>query len=98
MSSDSCNRFEQDCEVLIDEGLHMRPAMQFVECANGYQSEVYIEANGNTVNGKSIMQLTMLAASKGTPLKVIAEGVDAEKAVLTLVNIIEGRTPNEFIK
>ncbi len=97
MSSDS-NRMEQDCEVLIDEGLHMRPAMQFVECANRYQSEVYIEAKGNKVNGKSIMQLTMLAASKGTRIKVIAEGADACNAVPELVSIIEGRTPNEFIK
>ncbi len=98
MSSDSCDRFEQDCEVLIDEGLHMRPAMQFVECANSYECEIYIEASGNTVNGKSIMQLTMLAATKGTPLKVIAEGTGAEQAVKVLVDIIEGRTPNEFIK
>jgi len=98
MSSDTSNRFEQDCEVLIEEGLHMRPAMQFVECANGYQSEIFIEAHGNTVNGKSIMQLTMLAASKGTPLKVIAQGTDAEHAVKVLVDIIEGRTPNEFIR
>ena len=98
MSSDSCNRVEQDCEVLIEEGLHMRPAMQFVECANRYQSEVFIEANGNTVNGKSIMQLTMMAASKGTKLKVVVEGDDAEDALKELVSIIEGRTPNEFIK
>ncbi len=98
MCSDSSNKFELDCEVLIDEGLHMRPAMQFVECANSFQSEIFIEASGNVVNGKSIMQLTMLAASKGTPLKVIAQGDDAEKAVKVLVDIIEGRTPNEFIR
>ena len=98
MSPDSSNRAEQDCEVQIDEGLHMRPAMQFVECAGHYESEVLIDINGNTVNGKSIMQLTMLAAGKGTKLKIITEGPDAQEALSALVNIVEGRTPNEFIK
>ena len=85
-------------EIKNADGLHMRPAMQFVECAGHFESEVLIEANGNTVNGKSIMQLTMLAAGKGTKLKIITEGPDYQEALSALVNIVEGRTPNEFIK
>ncbi|MEM6332508.1 MAG: HPr family phosphocarrier protein [Planctomycetota bacterium] len=65
-------------------GLHARPAMAFVDAASGYQSEVRVSKGEQTVDGKSIMQLMMLAAVQGTELEITAEGPDADDAVAAL--------------
>jgi len=52
---------------------------------------VWVEKDGERVNGKSIMGLMMLAAGKGSRLQVIAEGTDAEKAVAEIKNLVETR-------
>ena len=96
MPSSAEDRVERDCEVLIEEGLHMRPAMQFVDCANGYECAVTIKNQEQSVDGKSIMQLTMLAATKGTKLIIIAEGVDAQEAVEALAAVLENRAPDNL--
>ncbi len=67
----------------------MRPAMQFVDCANGFQSEIIVVNDKQKVDGKSIMQMTMLGATKGTRLKIIASGQDARAAVDALADLIE---------
>jgi phosphocarrier protein HPr len=72
-------------------GLHARPAMQFVDVANQFQSAVKVCKGDQTVDGKSIMQMMMLAATAGTVLKVVAEGDDAPKALDALENLINGR-------
>ncbi|MBO5254567.1 MAG: HPr family phosphocarrier protein [Opitutales bacterium] len=60
-------------------GIHARPAAMIVRISNKYPStNVYIEKDGEQVNGKSIMSLMMLAAGKGSELKFVAEGDDAE--------------------
>ena len=78
-------------EVTISNelGLHARPAMTFVELANQYKSDVRIQKDDQTVDGKSIMQVMMLAATQGTRLKITAEGEDAEEAISALQQLIE---------
>jgi phosphocarrier protein HPr len=92
VSSTSNDYAERTVEIRNAEGLHMRPAMQFVDCANGFKSKIRVEKDSQVVDGKSIMQVTMLAATQGTKLKIIASGSDAQKAVDTLGEFLERST------
>lgn len=65
-------------------GVHARPAALFVKTANRFDCEILVEKDGETVNGKSIMGLMMLAAGPGSKLHVQAKGMDAAQAVLEL--------------
>ena len=62
-------------------GIHARPAAMFVKTANRFASEIFVEKDGERVNGKSIMGLMMLAAGPGSRLLVHAEGGDASRAL-----------------
>ena len=61
-------------------GLHARPSAMFVKICSRFKCEVWVEKDGERVNGKSIMGLMMLAAGQGSKLKVTCEGPDAERA------------------
>ena len=65
-------------------GIHARPAAMFVKTANRFDCNVMVEKDGETVNGKSIMGLMMLAAGPGSKLHVHCEGQDAAKAAQEL--------------
>jgi phosphocarrier protein len=72
-------------------GLHARPAMQFVELANKFRSGVRVTAYSDKVqeaDGKSVMQMIILAATAGTRLRISADGDDAEQAVSALSNLV----------
>lgn len=76
--------------VVINKlGIHARPAALFVKTANRFSCEIFVEKDGERVNGKSIMGLMMLAAGPGTKLLVIAEGPDAAKALLDIEALIK---------
>lgn len=79
-----------DRQVVIQNklGLHARPAMQFVDVANQFQSGIKVWRGDQCVDGKSIMQMMMLAATAGTPLKIVAEGTDAENALNALEKLV----------
>jgi phosphotransferase system HPr (HPr) family protein len=72
-------------------GLHARPATLFAERASSAQSRITVRRcdQSEPVDGKSIMQMLMLAATAGTQLEIIAEGSDAEHAVKNLVRLVE---------
>jgi phosphocarrier protein len=70
-------------------GIHARPAAMFVKTANRFASNILVEKDGETVNGKSIMGLMMLAAGPGSKLTVHAEGPDAFQAVSELENLLK---------
>lgn len=70
-------------------GLHARPAMSFVDAASGFQSQVTVKRGGQAVDGKSIMQMMLLAATKGTVLEVVAEGPDAQAACAALKTLVD---------
>lgn len=72
-------------------GLHARPAMLFVQTAANWQSDITVRRTDQqeTVDGKSIMQMMMLAATQGTALEVQATGDDADQAVKELVALVK---------
>jgi len=78
-------------DIVIDNrhGLHARPAALFVKTANRFQAEIWIEKEGERVNGKSIMGLMMLAAGKGSTLSLIADGEDADELVKALEELVK---------
>ena len=80
---------EMEVEIKNADGLHMRPAMQFVDVASRFQCDITVSNIENSVDGKSIMQMSMLAATHGTKLKIKAEGSDAQQAVNALQRLVE---------
>jgi phosphocarrier protein HPr len=78
-------------EVTNSLGLHMRPANKFVELALQFQAEIRVHYNGSEFNGKSILDLTSLAAECGTLLDLEARGPDAAAAVGSLADLVSAR-------
>ena len=87
------------CETTVQirnaDGLHMRPAMQFVDVSNQFDSEITVSNEETEVDGKSIMQMSMLAATCGTKLRIKAEGADAPKAIEALRELVEEKKFDE---
>ena len=81
-------RIRKELVVLNKLGIHARPAALFVKTANRFDCDIFVEKDGETVNGKSIMGLMMLAAGQGSKLQVTCEGADAEKALAEIEAII----------
>jgi phosphocarrier protein len=75
-------------KIVNTYGLHMRPSNQFVRLASGFQSEVWVFHGGRKANGKSLLEMTMLAAECGTLLEVEARGPDAEQTVAELAELV----------
>ena len=90
---------EMVCQVQVEiknaDGLHMRPAMQFVDVANQFESEVVVSNDEYDVDGKSIMQMSMLAAVCGTKLKIKAQGKDARETIKALRELVEEKMFDE---
>ena len=78
-------------EITNSLGLHLRPADKFVKLALRYQADVRVHYNGNQFNGKSILDLTTLAAECGTRLELEARGPDAEAAVEALADLVSAQ-------
>lgn len=72
-------------------GLHARAAAKFVDLASRYESHIEVEANGRKVDGKSIMGVMMLAASKGTEIQLFISGVDEAEAKDSLIELISNK-------
>ena len=88
----------RDIVVSNKLGLHARPAMQFVDVANQFRSVVLVKKGGEEpaeADGKSVMQMIILAATEGTPLRIEAEGDDAETAVAKLVELFDTKFGEE---
>lgn len=85
----------KDLTIENRNGLHARPAALFVKTSSRFRSEVWVEKDGEKVNGKSIMGLMMLAAGKGSVLRVTAEGEDAEVVMKELEHLISTRFGEE---
>jgi phosphocarrier protein HPr len=76
-------------------GIHARPAALFVKTANRFACNIFVEKDGEKVNGKSIMGLMMLAAGPGSKLTVHADGADASKALAELESLIKRKFDEE---
>src|SRR3989454_5627047 len=82
--SDAGSIMTKDLIVATKLGIHARPAAMFVKTANRFNCEIFVEKDGERVNGKSIMGLMMLAAGPGSKLTITAEGPDAARALAEL--------------
>jgi phosphocarrier protein len=78
-------------ELLNKYGLHQRPAMKVIETAGRFAAEVHLIKGDQRCNAKSIIDVIMLAAEKGTKLEVVAEGADAGPAVAALVELFKNK-------
>jgi phosphocarrier protein HPr len=75
-------------EIVNTYGLHMRPSSRFVKLASSFQSEVWVHYGGNKANGKSLLDMTSLAAERGTMLDLEARGPDAAQAIAALAELV----------
>lgn len=79
-------------------GLHARPAMLFVDTANRYSSSITVcrsDNPGERIDGKSIMQMMMLAATMGTELQIEADGDDCQDAIDALIALVKSNFEEE---
>jgi phosphocarrier protein HPr len=83
------NAFEAEFTVRSELGLHARPAGQFVVLASRFASEISVGRGGEWVDGRSVLSLLSLAASRGTRLRIRAVGPDAQAALEALGRILE---------
>ena len=72
-------------------GLHARAAVKFVNLAKEFDAEIQLTANHRCVNGKSIMGIMMLAASRGTSITITIDGVDEKQALEQLEKLVQDR-------
>ncbi len=77
--------------ILNALGLHLRPADLFVGLARRFAAEIWVYREGRAVDGKSILDLAMLAAECGTRLDLEARGPDAEAALAALADLVAAR-------
>jgi phosphocarrier protein HPr len=82
---------ERDIEIINRLGLHARASAKLTQTAGQFESEVWLSRNGRRVNGKSIMGVMMLAAARGTTIKLETRGPDEDQAMAALVALVEDR-------
>ncbi len=77
--------------ILNKLGIHARPAAQFVRVASRFHADVTVEKDDESVDGKSIMGLMMLAVGCGAEITVIADGADEAQAMAALEELVAGK-------
>lgn len=80
---------KQTVEIALKTGLQARPAAQFVQEANKYSSDIFLEKDGKRVNAKSIMGLMSLAMGKGTTITIETKGSDEQEALQALAEFVQ---------
>ncbi|MBX7149509.1 HPr family phosphocarrier protein [bacterium] len=80
---------EVTVKIVNKLGLHARASATFVKLSGRFDSDISVVKDDTTVNGKSIMGLLMLAAAKGSKIKIVAEGNDAKEAVKKLEELVK---------
>jgi phosphocarrier protein len=78
----------REVKIVNKYGLHARPAMQFVEIANRFNCRIEVANGLLVVDAKSIMSVMRLAATKGTVLRIVADGEDAQAAMEALEKLV----------
>jgi phosphocarrier protein len=82
---------ERTVTIINKLGLHARAAAKFVTTASSFSSSIDLSRDGQRVNGKSILGVMMLAASRGTELLIMTRGTDEVEAADSLVTLVEDR-------
>jgi phosphocarrier protein len=88
-AGNTATKIKKELVIANKLGIHARPAAMFVKTANQFDCEVFVEKDGETVNGKSIMGLMMLAAGPGSKIRVLADGADAAQAIQAIEALIK---------
>lgn len=88
-------KITKELTILNRLGLHARPSAMFVKACSRHKADIWVEKDGEQVNGKSIMGLMMLAAGQGSKLIVTCEGDDADKALEEIESLIQRRFDEE---
>ncbi len=91
LSRNAGTKTSKEVEIINKLGLHARPCAKFVKLANTFRADVWVGKDDDTVNGKSIMGLMMLAAGHGTKLRISAAGGDAEKFLEEIEELVAKR-------
>ena len=86
---------ETNLIICNQKGLHARAAAAFVKCITNIDAEVMVEKDGQVVDGCSILSLMMLAASKGSTIKITAKGQQAAEAINALTVLVNSRFGEE---
>ena len=90
MSAKSAAEFlTKELTILNKSGIHARPAAMFVKIANRFASEIFVEKDGEKINGKSIMGLMMLAAGPGSKIILHVRGADAGAAIAEIELLVK---------
>ena len=82
-------------DIINKRGLHARASAKFVKMASGFDAEVRVSKDGQTVDARSIMGLMMLAAGPGCCIEIEAEGSEASAAVEALAELVSARFDEE---
>ena len=81
--------YEKSVVITAENGLHTRPAAQFVKEAKEFQSEITVVSGGKSASAKSLFKLQTLGLTKGTNVTIQADGPDAQQAVEKLVALMD---------
>jgi phosphocarrier protein len=87
--ADDAGFLTRELTILNKSGIHARPAAMFVKIANRFGSDIFVEKDGEKINGKSIMGLMMLAAGPGSKVTLHAKGTDAPQAIAELEQLVQ---------
>ncbi|MCF6138680.1 HPr family phosphocarrier protein [Alkalihalobacillus berkeleyi] len=79
---------EKELKVELKSGLQARPAALFVQEANRFNSDVFLEKDGKKVNAKSIMGIMSLAIASGATVTIMTDGKDEEEALQALESFV----------
>lgn len=85
----------KELTIINKSGIHARPAAMFVKIANRFGSDIFVEKDGEKINGKSIMGLMMLAAGPGSKVILHAKGADAAAAITELEALVQRKFDEE---
>ncbi|MEA3188194.1 MAG: phosphocarrier protein HPr [Chthoniobacter sp.] len=84
-------KISRELTIINRLGMHARPSAMFVKICSRHKADIWVEKDGEQVNGKSIMGLMMLAAGQGSKLVVTCEGSDAAEALGEIEALIARR-------
>ena len=87
--------FTKEITVVNKLGIHARPAALFVKTANRFACDIFVQKDGEKINGKSIMGLMMLAAGPGSKLIIHASGADARQAIAEIEALVKRKFDEE---
>ena len=85
----------KELTIANKSGIHARPAAMFVKIANRFGCDIFVEKDGEKINGKSIMGLMMLAAGPGSKVTLHVNGVDAQAAIAEIEALVQRKFDEE---